>query len=291
MKPSEIVASLPEWANATSEALLASPAWAMPCRLGEKPCTMRLDALRPADTLDIAILLEDEPHTLSLVDTSRFQNLHAVWAERAEVPEPIMLALIEKECGELLQLIENAARRQLKIVGLAGADAASGERLCARLVSGGEYLFSFAITSTPSLVRTLGRLAFIDASHSSVRETSLPAVAEIAAFTMPHEDLAVLAPGDFLLLPEVGTVAPRLIVDGRFAVDVNGVSPWTPDSRLRVVETEARTVTLGELFKWSGEASPNNASGLKLERNGQTIATGRPGKLAEHPAMIIESKE
>ena len=35
MKPLEILSSLPKWAKASSGSLLDSPAWAMPCRLGD----------------------------------------------------------------------------------------------------------------------------------------------------------------------------------------------------------------------------------------------------------------
>ena len=132
MKASEILGTLPKWANATADDIVKSPAWAMPCRLGETACTMRLDANHPADALDVAIMLEDERHVLSLVDSPRFESLHALWATRAEVPEQILLALVERECGPLLQLLENAARRQLKVVGIASDEEAGGERLCAR---------------------------------------------------------------------------------------------------------------------------------------------------------------
>ena len=110
MKPLEILSELPQWAKATANNLLASPAWAMPCRLGEQNCTMRLDALRPSETLDLLVRLGAEEHVLGLCDSENLGELHAVWPTRAEVPEPVLLALVEKECGMLLQLIENAVR-------------------------------------------------------------------------------------------------------------------------------------------------------------------------------------
>ena len=290
MKPSDILAALPKWANATSESIVVSPAWAMPCRFGETQCTMKLDALRPADTLDIAITLESEEVVLSIVDTPRFQDLHRLWATRADIPAPVLLALVEKECFSLLQLVENATRRQLKIVGL--AESVPEDRFCARLSSEKGDILSFALTATPSLVRTFGRMTFIDPSHPSVRDTVLPSIAEIAAFVLPTADISSLAVGDALLLPEVGTIAPRLIVDGRFIVDENGVAPYKDDGMILVVDAETRTVTLGEVLDLAANPSTPKTPAprtLRIEASGRTIASGRLDRIAGQNAFIVES--
>jgi len=291
MKASDIVGSMPKWANATSEEIVTSQAWAMPCRLGDVSCTMRLDAIRPADTLDVAITLEDESHVLSLVDTPRFEDLHRLWSSRADVPEQILLALVERECAPLLQLVENAARRQLKIVGL--ASEVPEDRFCARICSSeGEDLLSFALTATPSLVRTFGRIAFIDPADPCVRDTVVSAVTEIAAFVLPAADIASIAVGDALLLPEVGTVAPRLIVDGRFAVDGNGVVPYKDDGMLLVLDAEVRDISLGEVLDHAKSPSSPDApvpTRLRLVSSGRNIAFGTLGRLAGQNAFIVES--
>ena len=155
MKPLEILSSLPQWAKATPATILASPAWTLPCRFGDESCAMRLDAPVPAETLDIQIRLGDEDHVLGVVDTPSLPNLHAVWAARAEVPAPILLALVEKECGPLLQLLENAARRQLQVVGLA-QERPGGQTVCARVFSAAGDLVSFTLTLSPALAETLG---------------------------------------------------------------------------------------------------------------------------------------
>ena len=292
MKPSEILGSLPKWKSASPDELVASPAWAMPCRLGETVCTMRLDAIRPADTLDVDIRLEDDPHVLSLTDSPRFENLHSLWASRADVPEPIMLALVEKECGQLLQLVENAARRQLKIVGLSAPDEHAGERLCARICADGEELLTFAITSSRSLVAAFGKLAFIDATHPSVRDETLPAETEIASFVLSAADVSSLAVGDALLMPEVGSVPPRLVVDGRFLVDQNGVASYVDDGRFRVLDADARTVTLGALFDQAQTPTPGattEPTQLRLVASDKEIARGHLGRIASHPAFMVEA--
>lgn len=292
MKPGEILGLLPKWRNASPDELIASPAWAMPCRLGETVCTMRLDAIRPADTLDVAITLEDEPHVLSLVDTPRFEDLHRIWSSRADVPDPILLALVEKECGQLLQLIENAARRQLKIVGLSNAGEPVGERLCARICAGDEERFVFALSSSPSLVAAFGKLAFIDTTHASVRDVELSAVTEFASFTLSTSDISSLAVGDALVIPEIETAPRRLVVEGLFLVDENGVTRYTDDGRLRVLDAESHAVTLGSLFD-QAQSPAAVASGkpaqLRLVASGKDIAHGRLENIASQPAFIVES--
>ena len=49
MKPLEILSALPKWANAAPESLLDSPAWAMPCRLGDASATLRAAEVRPGE--------------------------------------------------------------------------------------------------------------------------------------------------------------------------------------------------------------------------------------------------
>lgn len=292
MKANEILASLPKWANATSEEIVVSPAWSMPCRIGERQCVMRLDAPRPADTLDFEITLENESLVISLVDTNLFEDLHRLWASRAEVPPEILLALIEKECSPLLQLVENFSHRQLKVVGLAAEDKVPADCLCARICDGDEELLAFSITAKPSIVRTLGRVSFIDVADSSVRDVSLPCVSEFAAFVLSTADRASLAVGDALLLPEYGTVAPRLIVDGRFVVNENGVFPFKDDGMMLVLDSEQRTITLGEVMDFAKSPAAPSApapSQLRLVSAGKPVAFGHLDSLSGQHALIVES--
>ena len=278
---------LPQWADAAPEALLDSPAWAMPCRLGEDSTALRMADVRPCDTLNLAVLLDGERHVLSIADSPRFTDIHALWPSRADVPEPILLALVEKECGPLLQLVENAVRRQLKIEGL---DSGIGPD--ARTVFAQVNDVVFGLTRSSTVEAAFGQLRFIDCAHQAVRDMVLPCETEIAAFTLPAADLASLDVGDALLLPEVGTVPPRLVVDGRFVVDENGVLPFKDDGRLRVVGAEARTMSLGELFDRAQNPAAEKSAApaqLRLVASGRTAAQGRLEQLASHPAFIVES--
>lgn len=286
MKPHEILSRLPQWSGAAPEVLLDSPAWAMPCRLGDDTSTLRKVDVRPCDTLDISVLLEGERHVLSIADSPRFADLHALWASRAEVPESILLALVERECGPLLQLVENAVRRQLKMEGLA-SDGPDARALFVQVED-----VTFGLTRSSMVETALGQLRFIDYSHQSVRDVTLPCETELAAFTLSAADIASLAVGDALLLPEVGTVPPRLVIDGRFVVDENGVVPFKDDGRLRVVDAELRTLTQGELFDRAQNPAAEQSARpmqLKLVSSGRTVANGRLEQLASQSAFIVES--
>ena len=241
---------LPLWADATPEALLDSPAWAMPCRLGEESTVLRMADVKPSETLNLAVLLDGESHVLSFADSPRFTDIHALWPSRADVPEPILLALVEQ--------VDDVV---------------------------------FGLTRSSTVEVAFGQLRFIDCEHQAVRDTVLPCETELAAFTLPAADLASLDVGDALLLPEVGTVPPRLVIDGRFVVDENGVLPFKDDGRLRVVEAEARTLTLGELFDRAQNPAAEKSAAptqLRLVASGRTAAHGRLEQLASHPAFIVE---
>ena len=67
MKPYEILSMLPNWSGAAPESLLDSPAWAMPCRLGENSTTLRKAEVQPCDTLDISVLLDDDAPVSGIV--------------------------------------------------------------------------------------------------------------------------------------------------------------------------------------------------------------------------------
>ena len=298
MKPLEILSELPQWAKATADNLLASPAGAMPCRLGEQNCTMRLDALRPSETLDLLVRLGTEEHVLGLCDSENLGELHAVWPTRAEVPEPVLLALVEKECGMLLQLIENAVRQQLSIVGIAPSPRDPDEQaLFAQIYSAeGGPVCSFSLSSSTTLVSALGQLRFLDATHPAIRDCMLSADMEFATFALPTTDLAALAPGDALLLPELGTLPPRKVVAERFLVSENGVIGWKDDGALRVLATEPIAMTVGELLDLAvGNAtSPTSQSlpantPLRLVRFGKTLAVGRLDVVGTQQAFVIDA--
>ena len=305
MKPLEILLSLPQWKKATAEALVDSPAFALPCRLGDEPVQLRPAPIEPAvsELLGLSVSFGDEPHTLGLARSPRFPELNKLWDNRADVPEPILLALVEKECGPLFQLLENAVRKQLRLVGLddsVRSDVAAPRpflNLCVSAPAREETdaaPICFALTRMPTVVAALGVLRNLDLTHEAIRSEQLSAVVEYAAFTLPEGDLASLAPGDAVVVSEIGTVPPRWIVDGRFALDGGGVSPSADDALVRVRAAESATLPLGAVLDAAEGKVPDvpalsDGSQLRLVRGGRTCATGCLGRVGDQPAFLVES--
>ena len=172
MKPLEILVAIPKWAKATPDQVLDSPAFAMPCRLGEEQVSLRLGAVQPSDTLDLAILFGDERHSLRLARSTRFSELDKVWDSRADMPEPILLALVEKECGPLLQMLENAVRRQLRLFGLA-ASVADAQAVSVQVDD-----IVFSLTRSETVTAAFGILRHLDLASPDLRAETFAAEAE-----------------------------------------------------------------------------------------------------------------
>lgn len=305
MKPTEILAALPGWADATPGQLLASPAWALPCRFGDAAGSLRLDAIRPTDILPLRIAFEHEEHVLGLADSPSFPELHAVWQARGDVPEPILLALVEKECSPLLQLLENAVRRQLRVIGPAAEPPGSDRSWAMRVVASGNDMAVFTLSHSTALTEALGQLRFIDISHPDVRGRLLSAEVELASFSLNAGD--VPETGDALILPELdlasGPAPARLVVEGLFAVQSSiGVVPWTDDGRCRVVRADKAFVSFGALADFaSGKVpwaeSPELSSpgetethlAVALVRGGKRLASGRLVRLGDRTVLQIDA--
>ena len=287
MKPFEILSALPQWSGLRSDAIVDLPAFALPCRLGDESATLVLGATHPADTINLSIRLEDEPHVLSLARSPRFKELDAIWDSRADVPEPILLALVEKDAGPLLQLVENAVRRQLKLVGLAGAESLDAPVFFAQVED-----IVFSLTRSATVTAALGSLRNLDLTHESIRSVTLPSLTEYAAFSLTTSEASGLSIGDAVLLPEMGTVPVRLVVDGRFAVDANGVTRYNAGDLVHVFDATAKDITLGELFDAAEEPHPVAATpsgALRLVADGKTLAVGRLDRLGDQSAFIVEA--
>lgn len=313
MNPLDILSALPPFRAWTPAEILASPAWSMPCRLGsEEGRLVANGALLPLDPLRLAVRFADDPATLALADSPLFPELHALWSARADVPAPILLALVEKECGPLLQLLENAAGRQLAVDGLADGAAVDGKAFVLRRASG-EELSSFALSLPPAVLESFGALRNLDIAHSAVRECALPAVVQLAEPTLSSADLESLAPGDHLLLPEVAPPpaggpagqAPScpeatLVVSGLLAAAPAGVAPWADPGTLRVVLSDPASIPLGDLLDLASgsldlsslvarRSSLREGAALALLRGPATLATGRLGAVASQPSFEIET--
>ena len=209
MDARELLNTWPEWQRAGTETVLASPAWRMPVRLNGAAGTMT--AAAPADDLLVLdVTLDGEAHRLALADSPAYPDLHLLWSRRGELPEPLLLALAEKECGGVFGLVESATRRMLAVKGLSRTD--DGLRFFS--VSGAGAGFVFGLDVTPDLAATLGRLDYVDPAHPAVRTSTRSARAVLGRLELTDEELAALEPGCFLLLPEgFGSAAKWVAAD------------------------------------------------------------------------------
>lgn len=316
MKPLEIISGLPKWAKASPDAVVDSPAFLMPCRLGDETTALRHADVQPAasDALVLSVSFGDEPHDLLLARSPRFPELDKIWDARADVPEPIVLALVEKECGPLFQMLENAVRRQMRLNGCLDVwksgsleDAKSGSlekdqtskppnlqtANLLTLQTSTDPAVVFSLTRSSAVVSAFGSLRNLDLAHESIRSQKLQSEVEYAAFAPDNADFAALAPGDAVLILEVGSLPPRFVVDGRFLVDANGVVPYASDALVHVRAATGREVSLGDVFdavdKPPTIESAAQGSQLKLVKDGRLVASGRLDKLADQLAFIVEA--
>ena len=277
MNAYEILKAWPGLATATGEDILSHPAWMMPCQWGDERCFLRKAAAKPRDVIGLSISLDDDEHFLGLANRDAFPDLHQLWQEKNRLPDALVLALVEKECGDLLQLIENAVRRQVKVNGLDDPAKRSGA-LAFDVVRAddGAIKTTFVLDVKSSMVRTFGQLRFLDTGHESIRALSRPARAVYATFDLPQEAVDGLGIGDCLLLPELGE---------------SSYGEWMcalpDDGRCRVVMPEERQIGFSAFADGLLPPCPAPAE-LFLVQAGRVVARGRVAQLCEQAAFEIE---
>ena len=252
---------------------------------------MRLGAVRPADTLKLSVKLESESHVLGIAISPAFPELQSVWPSRVDVPTPILLALVEKECGPLLQLIENAVRRQLKIEGMKDdapeqdeTSEGEDESLAFDVSEPSIPTATFTLTMSPAVEEVLGQLRYIDAGDPSIRKDVSAAETEYASF----------ATGDALLLPEIGTMKPRIVIEKCLVASENGVGAWTDTDLPRICSAGESEISVGDILDMAGGSAsalppqPPENTPLKLVRSGKALVYGHLGRIGEQFAFVVE---
>ena len=153
MSAFDILKTWPSLSTATADEIFAHPAWAMPCQWGDERCMLRRAMSKPRDIVGIAIMLDDDAHFLGIGNREAYPDLHELWSCKKELPPALVLALVEKECGNLLQLIENVVRRQVSVTSLDDPEKRSGA-LAFEVVSqaDGSIRSSFVLDVKPSAV-------------------------------------------------------------------------------------------------------------------------------------------
>ena len=279
MSAEELIEKWPGVAGAEAAAIFGMDAWAMPVGYAGNDATLVKDATRERDVIGLEIKFDAERHFLALAVSDAYPELSKVWTERTKLPDEVVLALVEKECGVLFQTLENAGRRQVSVIGLADREAAKAENVKAQAFAlrdaAGETVCDFSLSMSPTLLAEFGRVENLDANHESIRALTRPARAEYAAFSLTEDELKGLAVGDHLLLPEIGAEAPKWVTE-------------TPaDDLVHVLGATASELSFKD-FADDTLPEPPEASALILLHKGRAVAEGRLARLGEQPAFAVE---
>ena len=255
---------------------LAHPAWMLPVEWDGARAELRSDGAVPADAIAVRVRFGATPCVLALAASEAFPELSRLLPVRSAVPEAILLAEIEKEAGPLLAALEDATRMEVAVDGLCepAADATAF-----RIVRDGEDLVRFTLTVAPALLKALGDPKRLDATHPSIAEQPLDCELEYAKIDLSSAELAGLAAGDAILLPEMdGKTPARLVLAGRGDA-----------AALRVIDAEPARTTVGAWLEAEGEIrrARTEPCRLRLVKGGATLASGELSRLGERPALRV----
>lgn len=276
MNEIQILSSWPGWAEKRPEELLEHEAWSMRVRWGDEEARLRLTGNRPRDVIALEIAFDGEAHFLGIGERSTFPDLSALWDRKSDVPQNLVLALVEKECGKLLQLLENSVRRQLKITGIADASERAGARGFEVVGLDGRIIAAFALDVTPAVLEAFGDISAIDTAHASVRSMARSAVAEYAVFSL-GSDPDEIESGDYLLAPELDNPAAA-----KWCVE----NP-PDDGRYRLRASASEMVPFAAFV--DGAMPPVPApEALELFFGSKHVASGRASRLGAQAAFAAE---
>ena len=276
MKPIELLSKLEAFAGLDPQAILAHPAWSVPVQWNGASAVLRADAVTPAETLNLSVRFGNDASVLGLAPSEAFPELSKLFPVRNEVPQPILLAIVEKEAGPFLQMLENVMRRELSVQGLAEAPA-EGARAFG--VTGVSPAVTFTLTLPDALLRELGDLRHLDCTHPSIAETKVKMEVVYAVFDLSAEEEAGLAPGDYLLLPEMSAEKPgRVCMPGA-----------VPSDRLRVIAAERADILFAAALDDDLRCAAVGTDDLLLAKGDRRIASGRLSKLGVQPAFAVEA--
>ena len=301
MKPVEILALLPGIGGMGAYGILDFPAWKMLCRHRNSPATLVRDAGNPSSSIAFDIAIGDEQHVLAVVENPAFPELSALQGRIGRVPEPVVLALAEKECGDLLQTLENILRRELKLVGLNREGGAERCAFFALSSADGGPPVRFGLEKSDLVAATLGVARNIDHLHESVRSMTVQAAEIRSRPVLGSDELAAISPGAFVLMPEFSQDAPGTVAEfeipGIFEIGANGVSRISGETAgALVIDTEPREMALGMIFDMAEGSvppqrreKPEDGRNLELRLPDGRTAFGKACSLGGQCAMEIES--
>jgi len=280
VKPIDLLSQLDAFAGLGPQEVLSHPAWGVPVQWNGASAVLRADAVVPAETLNLSVRFGNDASVLGLVPSGAFPELSKLFPVRNEVPQPILLAVVEKEAGPFLQMLENVMRRELSVQGLAEAPA---EGAYAFQVGGTDdssaSSLAFTLTLPDAILRELGDLKNLDCAHPSIAETKVSMQVSYAVFDLSAEEEADLAPGDYLLLPEMSAEKPgRVCMPGAL-----------PSDRLCVVAAERVEIPFATALEDDLRCAPVGTDDLLVVKGDRRIVSGRLAKLGEQPAFAVEA--
>ena len=258
-----LLKSWPGWSRAGAETVLASPAWRLAVRVGGESGVMRFGTGPLADTIDLDVVLDGEARVLSLADSPRYPDLHLLWGVRGGLPPEVVLALLEKECGDVFSMLEDATRGLLEVKGLAAAPSDAARVLEVEAPGGS---FACAIDLPPAARAAFGRLENLDTSHPSIRGLTRPARVAYCALDLPEEACRSLSAGDHLLVPESFAATQRWTVDA------------PEDGAVHVCSPETAEIAFGAFADDALPAIPK-PSALVLVQGERTLGSCAPARL------------
>lgn len=261
----------PSFEKVNAETVFASPAWRLETVCGDAPAVLTKAEAPASDLLWVSVTLEDEAHVLGIGDSEAYADLHLLWARRGGLPKELLLALVERECGDLFQVLEKVFRRRFQIKGLAdGAPAGGGVDF--RLTADGKA-YAFALDLSPLLVMELGKLKYLDPGHEEIRGLCRPAWAEHGAVELLESECAALAAGDCVVLPEGAEAVWRVT---------------TPeDDLVHVRSEEAGEVMFAQMADDDWPALPEPRR-VVLLKGGRTVARGSLATLGLQRVFTVE---
>ena len=277
MNASELLRGWPSWRKANAETILASPAWRLAVDYGGEAGTVTKagGTEPPARLVTLKVTLDGEPRKLAIDDSGDFRDLHLLREKLGSLPDEIVLALVEKECGTLLQTVENTVKRQLRIEGLADAmEGAAG--MLAFTLAVGDRAYGFAVESDAALVQELGNLKNLDAGHEAIRSMTRGAEAEYAVFDLLESEVAAIVPGARLLLPEDFEPVWRTEAPADDLVHLRGGSA---------------AIAFSAFADDALPAVPDAGEGLRLVRRGVTLGAARMAPLGSVRTAEVVAQE
>jgi len=268
----ELLRKWPSWEKANAATVLASPAWRMPVRFAGRDATLRMgDAPAVLDAIPLGVSFDGEEHVLGIFDSEMFHDLHLLWDKRGALPDEIVLALVEKECGTLLQLLEDTVRKQLSVEGLKTDGAPFAGKMFVLDVDGRSLTFSLDVS--PAMEIEFGKLEYLDPAHDSIRSLTRPAEAEYSVVPLTEDEFGSLAVGDFVIPPEDSV--PRWTVEKPL------------DGQLHLYGAEGGTLSFAEMADDALPPVPECDS-FCLVRFGRKCAVGTRSRVGDRMAVKVE---